>query len=361
MTSLLARFALLSAYALTIRAQTVSRTDNGRLLWENFFPRKPVDSVNLNDVFAIDYRPATDRRAWNARGRHVPAKTPAQRLVTITPIEGYATINEQEMNLLLELARQTEDPRTTLTNLIGARLPDRVKQIALANYRRFELDSFESWFKGTITQRNPQDASKTYTASWNFDPGRIQTAGTAWDNVGVNAWNEHLAWLRDGLDAVGSVSGSMMRRATFNAIRADSPTKTNGEKYTIAELEAIIQDDLNSDFAFLVDDHAVDVFTDGGDTTTRQKAIPAGGVALVPEGEQIGDGCFAPVVRADDLDGFEDESGEVPAGEDGEIDVRDNRVFYQKENGGRSATAEVQLNGLAVPNEQNVWTINAGV
>ena len=357
MTSLLQQTRMLSAVALTIRAQTVSPTDDGKLLHDIFFPYKGVNGTDLKDVYAIDYRPATDRRAWNAKGRYVPAPTPKQRAVSITPIEGYATINEQEMNELLGLANQTSDPENTLVNLIGARLPDRVKAIALGNYRRYELDAFESWFKGTITQRNPQDASKFSTVSWAFDAGRIQTAATAWSDAGLNAWNEFQSWLEDGLDAVGTMGGAMMRRSTFNAIRADAPTLINGEKYSTPDLERLIQDSLSSDFSFYLNDRAVDVFNDGGTVTTRQKVVPAGGVALLPAGNVIGDGCFAPVYRADDLEGFADDSAVVA----GDIDLRGNRVFHSKENNGRSATAEVQLNALAVPQEQSVWTINVGV
>ena len=359
MIALLARMALLTPYALTVRAQTVSPTDDGKLLWDQFFPRKDVLSVNLKDVYATDFRPATDRRAWNARGRHVPLKTPSQRNVSITPIEGYATINEQEMNELLELARQTNDVQETLLNLIGARLPDRVKAIAQGNYRRFELDAFESWFKGTITQRNPQNSEQTYTASWKFDVSRIQAAAQPLNAAGVNAWNENLAWLEDAHDAIGTLSGEMMRRSTWNAIRADAPKKLNGEEYSTVDLEAIIQDRLSTDFQFFLNDRTVDVFTDGGDATTRQKVIPFGGIAAIPAGEVIGDGCFAPVGRADDLDGFADDSADVTGSGDDAIDPTGNRVFYSKENNGKTATAEVQLNGLAVPQEANVFTLDA--
>ena len=290
----------------------------------------------------------------------MPLQTPKQRAVSITPIEGYATINEQEINKLLLLARQTDNAQNTMANLIGARLPDRVKQIAIANYRRYELDAFESWFRGTITQRNPQDASKTYTASWAFDPSRIQTAATPYNAAGVNAWEEFQSWLEDGLDAIGSMSGAMLRRSTFNAIRADAPVNALGETYATPDLERLIQDRLSSDFVFTIVDRAVDAFTDGGGTTVKQKIVPFGGIAVIPAGDVIGDGCFAPVVRADDLEGFADESGDIGATE-ADIDIRGNRVFHSKENKGKSATVEIQLNGLAVPQESNVFTIAVGV
>jgi hypothetical protein len=36
---------------------------------------KNVDSVDLDDVTTLDYRPASDRREWNQRGRLIPVKT----------------------------------------------------------------------------------------------------------------------------------------------------------------------------------------------------------------------------------------------------------------------------------------------
>jgi hypothetical protein len=40
-----------------------------------FFPRRDVDSIDLDDVTTIDYRPASDRREWNQRGRLIPVKS----------------------------------------------------------------------------------------------------------------------------------------------------------------------------------------------------------------------------------------------------------------------------------------------
>lgn len=345
---------LLSPGALTVRAQTVSPNDDGRLLWDTFFPRKDVDSVDLDDVYTIDFRPVSDRREWNARGRHVPVKTPTLRKVSIVPIEGYARIAEKEMQ---KLGERADGNRETLLRLIGARIPDRVKAIALANFRRLELDAFEAWTKGTVTQRNPQDASKTYTASLNIDASRIQTAGTAWNDAGVNAWDLNLAWLSDGAAAVGPLKGEMLRQTTFNAIRADAPTGVGGVKYSVADLQKIIQDELQTDFAFYINERSVDVFTDGGDATTPTKVFPSQRIVAIPADNIVGDACFAPVVRADDLDGIPDNSGIQP----GDVDPRLNRVYRETSGNGRFANYEVQMNGLCVPTEQKVWAINAGV
>jgi hypothetical protein len=339
---------------LTVRAQTVSPNDDGRLLWDTFFPRKDVDSVDLDDVYAIDFRPASDRREWNARGRHIPVKTPALRRVSIVPIEGYARIAEREMQ---KLGERADGNRETLLRLIGARIPDRVKAIALANFRRLELDAFEAWTKGTVTQRNPQNAAQTYVASLNIDASRIQTAGTAWNDVGVDAWDLLMAWLADGQGAMGDIKGIMLRQATFNAIRADAPTGVGGVLYSRADLERLVQDEIGSAFQFYINERTVEVFSDGGDTTAATKVFPAQRIVAIPADNIVGDACFAPVVRADDLDGTTENGGIQP----GDVDPRLNKVYREVGGAGRNAAYEVQMNGLCVPTEQKTWAINAGV
>lgn len=345
---------LLSPGALTVRAQTVSPNDDGKLLWDVFFPRKDVDSIDLDDVYATDFRPVSDRREWNARGRHIPVKTPAMKSVSIVPIEGYARIAEKEMQ---KLGERADGNRDQLLKLIGARIPDRVKAIALANFRRLELDAFEAWAKGTVTQRNPQNASQTYAASLNISATRITTAGTAWNDAGVNAWTLLLAWLADGQNAIGDISGVMMRQATYNAIKADAPTGVGGVVYSRAELEMKIQDELGSAFKFFINERSVDLFNDGGDATTSTKVFPSQRIVAIPAGNTVGDACFAPIVRADELDGITDDSGIQP----GDVDPRLNKVFRETSAAGRFANYEVQMNGLCVPTENKVWAINAGV
>src|SRR4051812_35136511 len=92
----------LSPAALTVRAQAISPNDDGRLKWDIFFPRQNVESVDLEDVTTLDYRPASDRREWNQRGRLIPVKTPALRKVSIVPIEGNYLWGEYELQKLNE-------------------------------------------------------------------------------------------------------------------------------------------------------------------------------------------------------------------------------------------------------------------
>lgn len=339
----------LSPAALTVRAQALSPDDNGRLLWDLFFPRRNVNSVDLADVLTIDDRPAADRREWNGPGRLVPVQTPTLRDISMVPIEAYDKISEKEMQKLMERFLGNAQ---LIADVIGVSLPDRADRLATACYRRLELDAFQAWLAGTITQRNPQDASKTYTASFGIDAGRIQTASTAWNDPGLNAYDELIAWIEDGIDSIGPISGVMLRLATLKAIQADAPDLPNGVTMTRADLESRVQDDLGSPFQFFVNESQVDVFTDGGTAVTRTKVFTAEKVALIPAGSSVGYSGFAPVVRAMEL------SAQVP---DAGIDVQGVTVYHNSHNAGKELEIDAQLNALPVPDESRVWVIDAGV
>ena len=86
----------LSENALSVRAQTVSPNDDGRLEWDLLFAEPPEqpDGLELSDIVLSDFRPASDRRELNANGRLIPLARVTQRKAKILPIEGYASIAE---------------------------------------------------------------------------------------------------------------------------------------------------------------------------------------------------------------------------------------------------------------------------
>jgi hypothetical protein len=339
----------LSPAALTVRAQMLSPNDQGRLLWDIFFPRTNVDSVDLSDVLTLDTRPSADRREWNGPGRLIPVSTPDLRKISMVPIEAYDKIDEKEMQHLME---RFVGNAQLIANQIGVSLPDRSDRLAMACYRRLELDAMQAWQTGTIIQRNPQDASKTFTASFGIDSARITTAGVAWNNGGVNAYDLFLAWLEDGIDACGSASGAMMRLPTLKAIQVDAPNLQNSVKMTRADLESRIQDDLGIPFKFFLNENSIDVFNDGGTAVTRTKVWTTGKVALIPDGNAVGYAGFAPVVRAMNL------SSQVPnAG----IDKQGVTIIHDAHNAAKELELQAQLNALPVPNEEKIWVIAAGV
>lgn len=338
----------LSPAALTVRAQAVSPNDNGRLLWDIFFPRQNVDSVDLKDVTTIDYRPASDRREWNQRGRLVPVKTPNLRDISIVPIEGYYHWGEYELQKLNERATGNA---ALIAEIMQANLPDRVTAISSANYRRLEVDTFEAWALGRITQRNPQNAAETYLASFNFDSARYQTAGTAWNDPSLNAYDEFLDWLDDAINAVGGVRGAVCRRNFIKEVLADAPDLAGGARMTLVQLEQRIQDDLGSDFKFYPIENTVEVFNDGGTASTSTKIWTAQKVAAVPLGTVVGKAAFAPVVRAMDI------ARQLPQAK---VDTNGQTAFYEEHNNGRELSVEVQVNAAPIPDEQKMFLIDVG-
>lgn len=339
----------LSPAGLTVRAQTIDPTDTGRLYWSGFMPRRDVEGIDLQDVTTLDDRPAADRREWNQRGRHVPPRVPARRNVSIVPIEAYDKIGELEMQRLAERFNGNEQ---LMVEVMGVSIPGRVERLALADYRRLELDMFKAWLTGTIVQRNPQNAAETQTASFGFSGSRITAAGTAWNNTSVNAYDEFLAWMEDAISAVGNLAGAAMRLATLQAIQADGPDLLGGVSMTRAQLAQRISDDMGMPFQFFIIEDSVDVYDDGGIATTSTKVFISQKVAAVPADGRIGYSAFAPIVRAMEL------ARAVPMAE---IDTRGVTVFYDEAGTGRELTIEAQLNALPVPDEQRVFVIDAGV
>lgn len=337
-----------SPAALSVTAQAVSPNDDGRLKWDAFFPRRDVDSVDLKDVTTLDYRPASDRREWNQRGRLIPVKTPNMRNVSIVPIEGNYMWGEYELQKLNE---RSLGNAAIIAQIMQSNVPDRVRAIALANYRRLEVDAFTAWALGSITQRNPQNAAETFAASFGFDAGRYQTAGTAWNDPSVNAYDLLLAWLDDAIAAMGPVRGVMSRRAFVKEVVADAPDLALGAKMTMSQVEDRIQQDLGSEFRFYQNEDTVEVFTDGGTATTSTKVWAAQRIAAVPAGVNVGYSAFAPVVRAMDI------ARQLPQAK---LDINGQTAFYEEHNNGRELSVEVQVNAAPIPDEQKMFVMNVG-
>lgn len=342
----------LTSGALTVRAQTVSPNDNGRLKWEIFFPRRNVDSVDLHEITTVTFRPVADRREWDAPGRKLALRTPNLRDITMIPIEASHDIQEYELQKLAERNVGPNSPQ--FRAIIAADIPDRVVFLTLANYRRIELDAFRAWANGTTVVRNPANPASAYTVSFGFAAARYATAGTAW-NVVANAYTALMDWLRDvAANLVGPVQGIMLRQATLNEIILDAPNPASpGVQATIPQVEQRIQDTLGTAFRFIVNEDTVDEPTGGGQATAAVKVWPAQKVAAIPAGDgQIGDTAFAPVLRAMQILGIEPGAP---------IDVNGMTAYRETVNGGRGLNIDVQANALTVPNEQRVAVISVGV
>lgn len=340
----------LTGQALTVRAQTISPNDRGALLYDAFFPRRDVDSVVVRNISDIDFRPVADRREWNTRGRAIPIRTPSVSELEMMPVESYFTLAEREIQELMERTLGNEQ---MFRDIIKASIPARVDALALANYRRIEVDAMTAWALGTITVRNPQHGDAV-TVSLGFNAARYETAGTAY-NLTTNAYNDFMAFLRRATDMVGPLSGVMLRQATLNEIVADAPNvevSVTGITPSLRAVEARIQDERGSAFRFYVNENTADIFGTASQDVVRTKIWPTGRIAVIPAGEQVGVTAFAPVARAFEL---------AAAAPDANIDVRGMTAYVETANGGRMMTTECQANALSLPNEQRVFVTNAGV
>lgn len=335
----------LSPASLTVVAQTISRENTGRLRWPIFFPRQDVDSIDLREVTTIDYRPVSDRREWNSRGRLIPEITPPIRELSLIPVESYYKWDEYEMQKLSERANANSE---IINQILGRSIPSKVAQLVEANNRRIEVDAFTAWATGTNVAKNPQ-TGQTTTVSFGFPSDRLTTAGTAWDDPGQNAYDLLISFLEDANDKIGPVSGVVLRTALHRAIHADAPNTGAGTIIPRGRLAEAVSDDLGIPFNFFIFDDTLDVFNDGGTATTSTNVWPAGYIAAVPSGGVVGRTVFAPVIRAMEIARASGAPG---------IDTRGQTVYYEESVMGRDLTVECQVNPFTVPNEQRLRVEN---
>src|SRR6185503_15801198 len=340
MRSLIPLIEELSPASLTVVAQTISANNTGRLRYPIFFPRQDVDSIDLREVTTIDFRPASDRREWNSRGRLISDITPPLRELSLIPVEGYYKWDEYEMQKLSERANANSE---VINQILGRSIPGKVAQIVEANDRRIEVDAFTAWATGTNVAKNPQTGT-THQVSWGFDAARLTTAGTAWNDAGVNAYDLLIAFVEDAIDKIGPVQGVVLRMALLRAIVADAPDLIGGVSMTRAQVADRVSQDLGIPFNFFLFDDTLEVFTDGGTTLTPANVWPAGYIAAVPQGGRVGRTVFAPVIRAFDLTPING----------AQQDRNGMTVYYDESQTGKDLTVAVQCNPLTIPNEQRV-------
>lgn len=344
----------LSAAALTVRAQLISPNDNGRLIWDAFMPRQNVETNEIDVIFGRrDLRFVADRREWNTRGRQIPIGMPIRENLTFTPIESYFKVGEEE---IYKLTTQTRGNEALFREIIGADIPSRIDGLASANYRRVEVDFATAWALKQIEAKNPSNG-QTLTVALPYDSARWETAGTAWDDSGLNAYDEFLAWYQAAKEMTGDAGqGAITRQAVIRAIQADAPNPFIPAGVSIqltrSQLEDRISQEVGSPFRFYEYELSLDLFADGSTNATRTKVWPAGRIAFVPAGEQVGVTAFAPVVRAMEAARTERDAG---------IDIRGMTAYTEVANGGRELTVEVEAIACPVPNEQMMAVMNTGI
>lgn len=345
----LTKYRKLSPAALTVRGQVLSPNDNGRLLWDIFFPLLGVRSIRLSEIVPVDDRPVSDRREWDAPGRAIPLVIPGFRDLEMIPIEATDRVNEYEMQILSDNANQNEE---IIQEQLQVSIPARTDRLVQANWRRNEVDCFSAWRLGKVTVRNPQDG-KSQEVSLNMAGDRYEAAVTPWDDAGVNAYDLFIASMEEAKDRLGPVEAAMCRLKVIKTIQKDAPDLANGVKMTRAQLEDRIVQDLGQPFRFIENEQSLDIFVDGGAVKVRTKVWNGAQVGFIPEGGIIGNSYAAPVVRAGEY---------AKKNPEARIDLRGNAVYLDPtKNDGKELQMQAQLNVLGVPHEEKVYVVDSGI
>lgn len=350
----------LSAPALTVRAAEVDPTLQNRLMWDQFFPRRNVDSTELDEILTeeVEIEVVAERREWDTRGRPVIGHAPARERLEFIPIETYFEIMEKEINDLMLRFRGNQQ---LLIDEIMPRIPERTDRCVRANYRRIEKDAFNGWSDGTVTRRNAQTGALAQTFDFNFAASRYPTAAVAWDDVSVNAYQEFLLAVRAADKRLGGPCGGVIiRQADWDLIEAaaTSAIAINLSPQILMNREQVmarLRGDLNGrNFVVFIFEDTLVEFLDGGLLNTAEvDRWPLGKIGFFPasNGGAVGFTAFAPVVRAYEL------SAQAPGAG---IDLRGNTVYVEVSNGGRMLRVEVQLNAFPVPDERRMFVMDIG-
>jgi hypothetical protein len=347
----------LTSAELTVRAQAVPPDNTGELFWDAFFETRDVRSPTIRNILAQEeIRYTADRREMNARGRLIPFDMVGTELITITPIESYFRLEEAEIN---ELFFQAQGNTDTFRRLVGVELPDRVDRLARANNRRVEVDCFRAWTTGTLISRNPQLGHVSQTFSYGIDPTRINTAATAWDDPGENAYALFRSWFRTAEQNVGRIEGVVLRQAVYDAIMEDAasaitigliPTLT----LTRDEFERRVRSELNRpNFRFFIMESTLTEFADGGvNNLTEVELWPEGFIGAIPAVGAPGFVAYAPVKRAYEI------SRAVP---EAKIQLNRNTVYVESGGNGRNVTYECQMFAMPILREDKIFVTDTGV
>ena len=345
---------VLASPQLTVLSQAIGVDEvdpAGNFMFPQFFPFRDASSIDIEQLFTLDYRPVATRRAWDAHGKEIPMKHPQLRGLTMVPLEARHGIGEEKLHRMTEMAQGNQ---AILNREIMATVPGIVAMLTESVYRAAELEAAEAWAKGTITAKNPTSGA-TATTSLGFSGSRVQTAVTAWDDAGVNAYSLFIAWLRSARSTMGNVGGVVTSTLVWDAIRADAPNVFdyggNGVLIGAEQLDRqVAADSRIPGFRFVLNDTEVDVFADGGAAHTRTRVWDESYIAAIPASGMVGMTYRASVVKAYDY------LASQPT-----IDVRGTVVTNNSENKGKYSDLQCQANWLPVPDENNVFSIDTGI
>lgn len=335
---------------LTVRAQTIDPDNVDGVIYPAFLRANPVTSMKVMDITEREYRQVAFRRPWDADGTQFVQIPGPQRDASFTPIEIYDFIGEEEIYQLFNLFGEESDAtRRLVAQRLLKSIPTRVMEMSKAVERRMNIEAANAWAYGTYSITEPKDKSVVATVSFGYEAERYETALTAWDDPGVNAVEENIAWLRYARMKVGPLGGQRLSTKLLNILLADAPVTVNtGYKMSQTDLQSYIGDRAGvPEFRFVIDDYTYE--TSPG---THVRYWPEDIVAAIPRDRYVGTANFAPVVKAAQL------ASQVP-----NSGVRMDRkaVEYSSHNEGKALKYAVQMNAYPWLNEQRLAVMNTGI
>lgn len=343
--SFLDSYAALTPANLTIREAARLAENPLDLRYRAIFPRVDASSIKLSDITTVDFRPTGGRREWNAQGREIPEKLGPVRTFEMVPINPTHHIDER----MLQLYGESGVQELLRRGIIGD-LNTWPTRLADATERQLEAEAFETWFTGLVTVMDPK-TGETTTVSMGFTQSTTYpTAGTAWDNVGENAYINFLTGLQDAQNKFGTVGGARTRRPVYREIVKDAPDGPNGLRPTFASLQDRVREEGFPNVTLVIDERTYDDFTDGGSATSSKHYVPAGLIGFQPEGGVVGATHVAPVVRA-----FDFLTGSNRSLANGVV------IFRSEKNGGKTLLIEAQENAIVLPDENKTYVLDTGV
>jgi hypothetical protein len=339
------QYAALTPLNLTIREAARLAENPLDLRYRAIFPRVNTPSVKLSEITTVDFRPVGGRREWNAQGREIPEKLGPARNFEMVPINPTHHIDERMLQLFGESGVQELLRR----GVIGS-LETWPQRLADAAERQLEAEAFEAWYTGQVTVMDPKTGA-TVTASLGFDQATTYpTAGTAWGDVGQNAYQNLLAAIQTAQSKMGAVGAMRSRRAVIREIVADAPDGGNGLRPTVTSLQDRVREEGFPEFQLVIDERTYDAPTDGGSATSSANYVPAGLIAFQPANGVVGSTYVAPVVRAYDF-----LSGSNRSLANGVA------IFRSEKNEGKTLLIEAQENAIVLPTESSVYVVDTGV
>lgn len=345
----------LTSAELTVRAQTVPLDNNGELIWDAFFEQRDVRSVVIQNILQEqEVRYTADRREYNTRGRLIPFDMVGTELIKVTPIESYFKLDEEEIQHYEEQADGNEE---IFRRLVGQSIPERINRLARANNRRIEVDVFRAWSGGQITVRNPQLGHLAQTFSYGIAAARYNTAATAWNDPGENAYSLFRQWVKAAEQYVGRVGGVVLRQTHFDEILADCAAAiTTGLTPIItpteAEFRRRVNEELGRQFQFFIVENTLKEFGDGGVSNLTETDIwPTNKIAAVPVVGTPGFVAYAPVARAYEL---------ARVAPEAKINRNRTTIYVETAGNGREATFECQTNAMPILQEDKIYVTDVG-